>query len=200
MRNRPLPYSARSWFDEPAQFRVFSVDGPEELLSAFIGIWERDRHFGYRLELCRGEFPPLTARQAEAIQSLAHDWYWRNRLCGGTPERNKECLRAIAGAAEAAVAAYRASKGGASRGERLRRLLRERDGDDCWVCGHELGEDCTIEHKRALANGGTWAFQNLALAHRECNRALGRLPAEAKEAVRATRSVIPIRKMRKEGE
>lgn len=166
---------------------VATVDGPEELLGRFVARFDRDRQFGYRLDLCTGRFPALTARQAEAISGLAYEWYWRARLCS-TLDHSKECLRVLPCALEAAVGEHRASKGQTAKGHRsnarLRELLRERDGDDCWLCGHELGDDCTIEHKLALANGGTWAFGNLALAHRECNLAMARLPIAAKVAAR----------------
>jgi 5-methylcytosine-specific restriction endonuclease McrA len=178
----PVADTGRLW-------RVFSVDGPEELLRDFVSRFDRDRRVGYRLDLCVGRLPPLTVRQAEAISELAHDWYWQARLCSGRLDRSKECLRVLPGALAAAVAEHRATKGKTAGGYRsnahLREMLRERDGAGCWLCGHELGDDCTIEHKLATANGGTWAFGNLALAHRECNRSLGRLPVAAKEAARA---------------
>lgn len=164
---------------------VSLATGPGELLSQFTSQFARDRHFGYRLDLCGGKFPPLTTRQAQVICSLAHERYWQARLCTGSLERSKECLRAVAMATEAAALEYRASKEKPSKIERIRQFLLDRDGSDCWVCGHELGDNMTIEHKVARANGGTWAFGNLALAHIECNRALARLPLAAKEAVRA---------------
>lgn len=69
----------------------------------------------------------------------------------------------------------------------LRKAIIERDGDCCSICGHELGDDATIEHIQPLSRGGTWAFANLALAHAACNRLAGNAPASVKLAATALR-------------
>ena len=73
------------------------------------------------------------------------------------------------------------------------RQVRERDGDNCWRCGHpmvfddqhpNLGRAATVEHVRALSKGGTWALDNLRLCHVGCNRHLGNNDPEQKERMR----------------
>ena len=53
-------------------------------------------------------------------------------------------------------------------------LLRiaERDQWKCHVCGlgYIPGQPWEIDHKRAIAKGGTNHVRNLRLAHRRCNR------------------------------
>lgn len=53
--------------------------------------------------------------------------------------------------------------------------LAMRDGDSCYICGQ--GQDAhdpwEIEHVKPRALGGTDHLDNLALAHRSCNRAKG---------------------------
>ena len=76
---------------------------------------------------------------------------------------------------------------------KLRRdQVRERDGDDCWRCGHPMrfgglpncGRAATIEHLVPLANGGTWALENLVLCHKGCNKHLGTNTPDHKERMR----------------
>ncbi|MEM8695231.1 MAG: HNH endonuclease signature motif containing protein [Pseudomonadota bacterium] len=153
----------------------------DEALSAFREQWWDARQWGRRFT---GVLPPLNGADAETARAKVHAHLWK--AWGWRPwEQSKLLACATYEAIEAAHAEWQCGREkGPARSKRLRSMLRERDGDNCWVCGHELGHDCTIEHKQALANGGTWAFENLALAHRECNRALGRLPLKAKEAAR----------------
>jgi len=56
--------------------------------------------------------------------------------------------------------------------------IRERDGDDCWLCRQEIdftltGDDevwgPSLDHVIPRENGGTWADENIRLAHRQCN-------------------------------
>lgn len=58
--------------------------------------------------------------------------------------------------------------------------LLKRDGDDCFFCGHELGDDITVEHLVAIAHGGPNHISNLFLAHRQCNADAGHLSAPEK--------------------
>jgi 5-methylcytosine-specific restriction endonuclease McrA len=70
--------------------------------------------------------------------------------------------------------------------------VRERDGENCWRCGHPMNfelprnkrRSATIEHVRPLADGGTWAMNNLKLCHTGCNRHLGANSPEQKERMR----------------
>lgn len=64
-------------------------------------------------------------------------------------------------------------KPGRSNGEAKRERLRERDGNRCWFCDREMGDDATIEHLRPKAEGGTNRFDNLVLAHTRCNAMAG---------------------------
>ena len=73
--------------------------------------------------------------------------------------------------------------------------VRERDGDNCWRCGHPMDfteprngkRSATIEHKLAKALGGTSHLDNLVLCHVGCNRHLGANPPEQKERMRLKR-------------
>lgn len=63
--------------------------------------------------------------------------------------------------------------------------LRERDGDNCCICGDTMDFDAprtadkiapgapTIEHKVPRHQGGSDALDNLGLAHRICNERRG---------------------------
>lgn len=65
--------------------------------------------------------------------------------------------------------------------ERIRRDLRDRDGDDCQLCGEPIcwtippgsQRGASIDHRKPRAAGGTDAFANLQLAHWICNQAKG---------------------------
>lgn len=61
---------------------------------------------------------------------------------------------------------------------RLRRLLIERDGTTCWLCGspmmpadtaHWNPKAMTIDHVVRIADGGSDDLGNLRLAHKFCN-------------------------------
>ena len=59
--------------------------------------------------------------------------------------------------------------------------LRERDGDDCWLCrelidfslepGHPRGR--SVDHVRPRIAGGQNVLANIRLAHRQCNERRG---------------------------
>jgi hypothetical protein len=70
-----------------------------------------------------------------------------------------------------------------SRDKTVIRLLA-RDGSECWFCGKEMSRDITLEHLTPLALQGTWADDNLALAHTACNKAAGHLTRFEKEQLR----------------
>lgn len=59
-------------------------------------------------------------------------------------------------------------------GLRLKRLTT-RDGWDCWLCGqpvdpYDLGlHRASADHVLPKCMGGTWALDNLRLAHQSCN-------------------------------
>lgn len=64
--------------------------------------------------------------------------------------------------------------------------LAERDGTRCTLCdmpidleltgNHKLGP--SLDHRTAIADGGTNSLDNLALAHRSCNARRGRRPPD----------------------
>lgn len=67
----------------------------------------------------------------------------------------------------------------------LRSALRQRDGDDCHICGGLMvfgnphNEDyATIDHLHPHSAGGSNGLSNLKLAHKRCNHARGDLPLE----------------------
>lgn len=70
-----------------------------------------------------------------------------------------------------------------SRNKIVHRLMA-RDGGDCWFCGKMLGSDITLEHLTPRALQGSWADDNLALAHKACNKAAGHLTRFEKERLR----------------
>ena len=58
-------------------------------------------------------------------------------------------------------------------------VLRERDGDLCWLCKKEMDFDPThrsyplaysIDHVLRVKDGGRMNLDNLRLAHQRCNR------------------------------
>lgn len=58
--------------------------------------------------------------------------------------------------------------------------LLERDGDKCFLCDEDLGEDITLEHLLPLVSGGPNTLANMVLVHDECNRKLGVKPLHEK--------------------
>lgn len=63
-----------------------------------------------------------------------------------------------------------------------RAMLRQRDGNQCWVCGEPMQFDdpahdeyATFEHITRQADKGSDALSNLALSHRACNESRGKL-------------------------
>lgn len=71
------------------------------------------------------------------------------------------------------------------KGAQIRQRLLARDGDECWFCGKPMGDDCTIEHLIAKADGGRNSMSNYALAHQRCNQLAADKPLVAKLALRA---------------
>jgi len=75
--------------------------------------------------------------------------------------------------------------------------LRQRDGDDCHLCGlpapatprkpHPLGAE--VDHVLPISRGGTHDPENLALTHKTCNIAKGWSPRGM--ASRSRRGVAP---------
>ena len=70
--------------------------------------------------------------------------------------------------------------------------VRDRDGDECWRCGHPMrfdgppncGKAATIEHVQPRGKGGGWRLDNLRLCHVGCNRHLGDQSPEQKARMR----------------
>lgn len=70
--------------------------------------------------------------------------------------------------------------------------LRERDGDNCWLCGGKLAFNAapnskkapTKEHLEAKSLGGSDARNNLVLCHPGCNKHLGNRPKADKLKMR----------------
>ncbi len=66
--------------------------------------------------------------------------------------------------------------------------LRERDGDDCSLCGLPVPKDAVrphplapeVDHVLPISRGGTHDPENLALAHKTCNITKGNKPARWK--------------------
>ena len=60
--------------------------------------------------------------------------------------------------------------------KRQKSFLLERDGDCCFFCGNELGDDITVEHLISLSSGGKNTLSNMVLAHEACNQQVSNKP------------------------
>lgn len=57
------------------------------------------------------------------------------------------------------------------------RRIRDRDGDDCWICDKPIrfdlvgnhGNGCSVDHVQPRSLGGATSVSNLKLAHQACN-------------------------------
>lgn len=72
------------------------------------------------------------------------------------------------------------------RSSDIQRML-DRDGGCCFLCGHQLGEDITVEHLVPVAFGGPNHISNKALAHKACNAQMGHLSVMEKIHLREQR-------------
>jgi len=82
------------------------------------------------------------------------------------------------------AAAPQPQTGVPSKSENRRARLIARDGDGCWFCGLELGDDATIEHLVPRSKGGVNHLDNFVLAHRKCNSDAADKPLTAKIEMR----------------
>jgi hypothetical protein len=63
-------------------------------------------------------------------------------------------------------------------------VLRKRDGDDCYLCGHKIAPIAmTVDHVVPLSKGGTDDTTNYKLTHSTCNLAKGNLSLEEYRAL-----------------
>lgn len=62
--------------------------------------------------------------------------------------------------------------------------VRLRDGENCFYCGHPLGDDVTPEHLLSKTHGGSENIANLVLAHSGCNSEAGHLSVMEKVLLR----------------
>jgi hypothetical protein len=60
----------------------------------------------------------------------------------------------------------------------------ERDGDLCFFCGGDRGDDITVEHLVPKVHGGPDSLANLALAHADCNARADNLSVAEKVRLR----------------
>lgn len=87
-----------------------------------------------------------------------------------------------------------------SQGDKRRHKLMDRDGSDCWFCGDEMGDDCTLEHLVPRSRGGGNTMANLVLAHAECNGRAADLSISEKVELRTRlRARTPEAHSREEG-
>ncbi len=58
-----------------------------------------------------------------------------------------------------------------SKQELVQHLITQQD-NQCYLCMEPFtkGDPPTVDHIYPLSRGGTWAIDNLALAHRVCNQ------------------------------
>ena len=92
----------------------------------------------------------------EKVKEAWHNWYKAN------PIANK-----------ARSALSRALRKGTTGNKVLIEELLERDGEYCTLCGLPLDDSVTIDHLKAIHNGGTHELSNLGLAHLTCNSSKG---------------------------
>ena len=50
-----------------------------------------------------------------------------------------------------------------------KKLLLQRDGDNCFYCGEPMYDDISLEHLIPLSAGGKNTLGNMVLAHKQCN-------------------------------
>lgn len=84
----------------------------------------------------------------------------------------------------------RPSRLGGEARRKLKKQLRKRDGDFCWICGRRMvfgtgpnkgPQDplfATLEHVVPLADGGRTVIANLKLTHERCNALRGQRHAQ----------------------
>ena len=66
--------------------------------------------------------------------------------------------------------------------KKLKARVRERDGDNCWLCGERISKNArgqrrgTLDHVIPRSLGGPNSIMNLKLAHKACNEARGHKP------------------------
>lgn len=59
---------------------------------------------------------------------------------------------------------------GSKQRKKIRRAVRMRDGDHCWICLKLMHtHDMSIDHVIPKSDGGTNVLENFKLAHRFCN-------------------------------
>lgn len=71
-----------------------------------------------------------------------------------------------------------------TQGSFRRRQLLDRDGDNCFYCGRELGADMTVEHLVSVNQGGPDRLENLVPAHQRCNQEAGNMAVMEKIKLR----------------
>lgn len=104
------------------------------------------------------------------------------RTCGSpTPwKRRRYCSDACMAAWHRARSVERWGESAERRRAQIERI-GERDGWRCHLCRRRVARrNATRDHLVPMADGGSWADENLALAHMRCNsrRGRGRLPAQ----------------------
>ena len=62
----------------------------------------------------------------------------------------------------------------------LHRTLLQRDGNNCFYCAQDMGDDSTIEHLLSVTHGGNSHIANLTLACEPCNKEADHLPVVQK--------------------
>jgi len=150
--------------------------------------WIKAQNFGVIFTI---ELPPLNYEQAREAREDAYSAY-RDDASQACSNYKLYRLQFTA-IEEAEQAAWRnkSKRRGHPRPQgsqlaRIRTALLIRDGEDCWLCGKHLGNDCTLEHLEPLSRGGKNDPSNYALAHEACNAALGDRPLKAKIEMRRT--------------
>ncbi len=115
-----------------------------------------------------GKLPPLSATHAARLEREAVAYYETGFHPTASLEAARNLRRETMAAIKTARLEFLATGGVEPKHAELKRLLRERDGDDCQVCDGDLGDFPHIGLRVPLSEGGEWRFDNLMLGHRDC--------------------------------
>lgn len=151
-----------------------------------------------------GRFSHWLGERGAQVQTVTSEWEllrFKANTKTSIVYRNAAGVLTFTGEAENAWKSYLSAGGwrGCDSTKRSKktstevRSLLARDGECCFLCGHALGADITVEHLVAVAHGGPNHLSNKALMHRACNERVNHLSVVEKVRMRdeIQRQAIP---------